>query len=52
MAKLRSLLDQRQSLYSQADVRVIVGPEDTPEQIATGVLSEIAKILKHRVNQN
>ncbi|MCT7954254.1 shikimate kinase [Laspinema palackyanum] len=52
MGKLRSLLDQRQSLYSQADVRVIVGPEDTPEQIATGVLSEISKILKHRVNQN
>jgi shikimate kinase len=52
MGKLRSLLDQRQSLYAQADVRVIVGPEDTPEQIATAVLGEIAKILKHQANQN
>ncbi len=52
MGKLRSLLDQRQSLYKQADVRVIVGPEDTPEQIATAVLGEISKILKHHANQN
>ncbi len=52
MGKLRSLLDQRQSLYAQADVRVVVGPEDTPEQIATRVLEEISKILKRNANQN
>ncbi len=44
--KLRSLLEQRQHLYSQADLRITVNEGETPEQIATRVLDEIPSILK------
>ena len=45
-AQLQTLLDQRQSLYAQADLRVTVSPEDSAEQVAQRVLVEIPKILK------
>ncbi len=35
---LRSLLEQRRSLYAQADVRVTVQPGETPEEITNRVL--------------
>ncbi|KAF3887412.1 MULTISPECIES: shikimate kinase [Nostocales] len=44
--KLRSLLEQRQHLYSQADLRITVSEGETPEQIAIRVLNEIPSVLK------
>jgi shikimate kinase len=46
--KLQSLLNQRQSLYAQADVRISVSAGETPEQVATRVLEEIPKRLKSK----
>lgn len=45
-AQLQTLLDQRQSLYAQADLRVTVTAEDSADQVAQRVLAEIPKILK------
>lgn len=44
--KLRSLLEQRQALYNQADVRISVSEGETPSQIATRVLQAIPTVLK------
>ena len=48
LGKLRSLLEQRRSLYAQADLKVTVSDIETPEQIATRVLNQIPDILKPR----
>lgn len=45
-ATLRSLYQQRQRLYAQADLHITPSPEETPEQIATQVLAEIPTVLK------
>jgi shikimate kinase len=45
-AKLRSLLEQRQPLYNQADLRIAVSENQTPEQVATQVLEDIPRVLK------
>ncbi len=50
--KLRSLLEQRQPLYSQADLRIAVSAQETPEQIATKVIEAIPSVLKSTVNHN
>lgn len=47
--KLQTLLDQRQHLYAQADVHLIVGADETPQQLAIRVLAEIQKSLKPEV---
>ena len=47
--KLRSLYEQRQSLYAQADLRITSSPEETPEQIAARVLAEIPTVLKQGI---
>ena len=44
--KLQLLLEQRQSLYAQADLQFTLTEEEPPEQIATRLLQEIPKILK------
>ncbi|MBD2609149.1 shikimate kinase [Scytonema hofmannii FACHB-248] len=44
--KLRSLLEQRQSLYNQADLRISVSDEETPTKTATRVLEAIPTVLK------
>jgi shikimate kinase len=44
--KLRSLLEQRQALYNQADLRISVSEGETPSQIATRVLEAIPTVLK------
>nr|WP_290222002.1 shikimate kinase [Trichocoleus desertorum] len=44
-AKLQSLLEQRQSLYGQADLRISLQPGETPEQIASRVIAEIPTVL-------
>ncbi|HEY9811767.1 MAG TPA: shikimate kinase [Halomicronema sp.] len=46
MAKLQSLLESRQSLYSQADVRVRVEGSQTPKQVAAVAFEDIRKALK------
>lgn len=48
--KLQTLLDQRQSLYAQADLRIAVSGEETPEQVAARVLEEIPKVLRNDKN--
>ncbi|PIG92181.1 shikimate kinase [Gloeocapsopsis sp. IPPAS B-1203] len=44
--QLETLLQQRQPLYSQADLRVNVNLEETPEQLATRILAAIPQVLK------
>ena len=46
LEKLRSLLQQRQPLYAQADLRIVPNLEETPREIATRVLAEIPTVLK------
>lgn len=48
LEKLRSLLKQRQPLYAQADLRVTVSSEETPEQLATRVIELIPTVLLER----
>jgi shikimate kinase len=48
--KLQTLLDQRQTLYAQADVRITVGKDEAPEPLAHRVLAEIQQVLKPEVN--
>ncbi len=44
--RLQTLLNQRQPLYAQADLRITVSKEETPEQVAMRVLKEIPTVLK------
>jgi shikimate kinase len=44
--KLQTLLEQRQPLYNQADLRITVQPQETPEQITKRILEEIPSVLK------
>lgn len=48
--KLRSLLEQRTPLYSQADLRITVQEGETPEEIAKRVLEAIPSVLKTQVS--
>jgi shikimate kinase len=48
--RLRELLEQRRSLYAQADVRVEVTGDETSEQVADMVLGAIVSILKQPHN--
>ncbi|RCJ22168.1 shikimate kinase [Nostoc sp. ATCC 43529] len=50
--KLRSLLEQRQRLYSQADLQITVEERETPEEIATRILEAIPSVLKTEVSHN
>ena len=43
---LQTLLDQRRSLYAQADLHITVKPSETPEQIASRIIVEIPDALK------
>lgn len=44
--KLQTLLQQRQQLYAQADVKISVEAHETPEQVALRVLQAIPQVLK------
>lgn len=44
--KLTSLLEQRQSLYAQADLQISIEADQTPETIASRVIEEISTVLK------
>jgi shikimate kinase len=46
---LQTLLEQRQHLYAQADVRIVVGVNESPQQLAIRVLEEIQQSLKPEV---
>lgn len=45
-SKLETLLEQRQRLYAQADMRVTVAPEETPMAIANRTLAELSQVVK------
>jgi shikimate kinase len=47
--KVRSLLEQRQALYAQADLQITVREGETPEQIATRVLEAIPTVIKPNI---
>ncbi|RCJ41190.1 shikimate kinase [Nostoc minutum NIES-26] len=48
--KLRSLLEQRTPLYSQADLRITLREGETPEEIANKVMEAIPSVLKPQVS--
>jgi shikimate kinase len=50
--KLRSLLQERTPLYSQADLRITVSAEDTPEQIVQRIINAIPTVLKTQVSHS
>ncbi|HAJ60883.1 MAG TPA: shikimate kinase, partial [Cyanobacteria bacterium UBA8543] len=43
---LQKLLDQRRSLYAEADLRIPLNASDTPEEITLRIISEIPDVLK------
>jgi shikimate kinase len=51
-AKLRSLLQQRQPLYSQADLHLTITEVETPEQIVTRIITVIPSVLKDQDLKN
>jgi shikimate kinase len=50
-SKLQSLLEQRQPLYAQADLKITVTAEETPEQLAERVMAAIPSVLKPGQNE-
>jgi shikimate kinase len=44
--RLHALLEQRQALYAQADVRVLHQPDETPEQLAGRILEQTRQIIR------
>ncbi|WP_033374529.1 shikimate kinase [Spirulina subsalsa] len=47
-ARLSQLLEQRQSFYAQADLKITLEPEQTPEQIVQEILHQIPSVIKVR----
>ncbi|NJK36438.1 MAG: shikimate kinase [Oscillatoriales cyanobacterium RM2_1_1] len=43
---LKTLLAERRSLYSEADLKISVAPEATPDQIVQTILAQIPGVLK------
>lgn len=43
---LQTLLDQRRSRYAEADLRILITAEDTPEQLVSRIMAEIPTVLK------
>jgi shikimate kinase len=50
--KLHSLLQQRQPLYSEADLHITITDNQTPEEIATRIIEAIPSVLKTQLYQN
>ena len=48
--ELKTRLAQRQRLYAQADLRITVTNEETPEQIAARIIETIPSVLKQPLN--
>ncbi|WGV24133.1 shikimate kinase [Halotia branconii] len=51
-SKLRSLLEQRTPLYSQADLHITISKGETPEEIATKVMQAIPSVLKKPISHS
>lgn len=51
LLKLRSLLDQRESLYALADLRITLQEGETPEEIARRVVTQIPSVLKNPLSR-
>jgi shikimate kinase len=49
---LRSLLDERYSLYSQADLHIEITQQETPGQTVTNILQAIPGVLKTPVEKS
>jgi shikimate kinase len=47
---MRSLLEQRTPLYSQADLHITEREGDTPEDVAQRVFESIPNVLKRQVS--
>ncbi|WP_192881611.1 shikimate kinase [Nostoc sp. CENA543] len=45
--KLRSLLEQRTPLYAQADLRITITEEETPEQTVDKIMAAIPSVLRN-----
>lgn len=43
---LQMLLDQRRSLYAEADLRILINGSETPEQLGSRIIAEIPTVLK------
>ncbi|OUC12254.1 MAG: shikimate kinase [Alkalinema sp. CACIAM 70d] len=50
--KLRSLYHDRQALYAQADLRIMLGETDTPEEICDRILLALAKACQEKREQD
>jgi shikimate kinase len=48
--KLQSLLKQRQNLYAEADLHIIISENDTPEDIALRIIEKIPTVIKEPVS--
>lgn len=50
--KLELLLEQRRSLYAQADLHIVIAAEQTPEEIVEQILKLIPTIIKSESNRS
>lgn len=50
--KLVTLLQQRQSLYAQADLRIRVEAKESPTQVADRILTQIPSVLKTTIESS
>ncbi len=48
LEKLNHLWQERHALYAQADVRVAIDPQNSPQQVATQTMAAIAQVIKPR----
>ncbi|NEP58558.1 MAG: shikimate kinase [Symploca sp. SIO2G7] len=46
---LHKLLEQRRSLYAEADLHIRISASETPEQIASQIVTQIPTVLKPKV---
>lgn len=51
-AKLRSLLEQRTPLYSQADLHITISDGETPKSIAERIINQMPSVLKNDNSHN
>lgn len=50
-AKLRQILQQRQSLYAQADVCVAIAPHETSDEVANRVLEALSQAIEAKLTE-
>jgi len=48
---LHQILDQRRGLYAEADLHIRIDARDTPEQIASQIVTQIPTVLKEKGDQ-